>query len=230
MIAVAVLSLVVAGCGGGGSPGIASVSSSTASGITGSPTSAGRGTAALRVAGQCIRQHGIPGFPDPTVATSGLAKGERVLDKEILRTIPQSVVTRTLGECRTELERADVRTSGPHSAANTQDVQYLLAFARCVRRHGVPNFPDPSNQGSFNLAGTGINSHQLSLTELAAARTCLPAARGAVDIPAQGTTVSNSGGWKLRIESTFTAIQAFDREFSRGDSHSIRACAIGHPS
>ena len=30
------------------------------------------------------------------------------------------------------------------------------AFSKCMRSHGVPNFPDPK-QGSLNLNGTGIN-------------------------------------------------------------------------
>jgi hypothetical protein len=54
------------------------------------------------------------------------------------------------------------------------------------------NFPDPNSQGQFNLAGTGINSHQLSPAELATARICLPTAHGDVQIPSQNGA-SNSG-------------------------------------
>jgi hypothetical protein len=49
-------------------------------------------------------------------------------------------------------------------------------------------------QGSFDLAGTGINTHQPSPAELAAARAYLPTAHGDISIPAQGTVASNTGG------------------------------------
>jgi hypothetical protein len=29
-----------------------------------------------------------------------------------------------------------------------------LAFAQCMRRHGVPSFPDPSSDGSFSFSGS----------------------------------------------------------------------------
>ena len=32
-----------------------------------------------------------------------------------------------------------------------------LKVSECVRSHGVPNFPDPSGSGGFNLNGTAIN-------------------------------------------------------------------------
>lgn len=36
-----------------------------------------------------------------------------------------------------------------------------LAFAQCMRAHGVPNFPDPNNNGRFNLAGIDTASPQV---------------------------------------------------------------------
>ena len=115
-----------------------------------------------------------------------------VLDKQALVAYPSSVVNQAEDACGTALEQAGL-SSGPNQAPSTQEIQDLLAFARCVRNHGISNFPDPNSQGGFNLAGTGINSHQLSPAELAVARTCLPTARGAVHIPPQGTGTSNSG-------------------------------------
>jgi hypothetical protein len=35
-----------------------------------------------------------------------------------------------------------------------------LAFAKCMRAHGLPNFPDPNSNGQFNLAGINQNSPQ----------------------------------------------------------------------
>lgn len=33
-------------------------------------------------------------------------------------------------------------------------------MGRCIRAHGVPNFPDPNSQGQVNLAGINFNSPQ----------------------------------------------------------------------
>lgn len=35
-----------------------------------------------------------------------------------------------------------------------------LKFASCMRRHGEPNFPDPSSNGFFSFNGTDLNSPQ----------------------------------------------------------------------
>jgi hypothetical protein len=32
-----------------------------------------------------------------------------------------------------------------------QRAKAMLAFAKCIRQHGVPNFPDPNGQGEFDL-------------------------------------------------------------------------------
>jgi len=149
-------------------------------------------TDGLHLAGQCIRQHGIPNFPDPAIATSGPARGKVILDKQALIAVPVSVVDQVMEACRTALDQAGI-SGGPNSGVSPQGIQHLLAFARCVRNHGISNFPDPNSQGSFNLAGTGINSHRLSPAELAAARTCLPAAHGTVHIPPQGSGTSSVG-------------------------------------
>jgi hypothetical protein len=145
---------------------------------------------ALLLAGRCLRQHGLPNLPDPTIATSGPHKGQAILDKQALLAVPYSVFSQALLACNAPLSQAGFQ--GGNAAPSPRDIQDLLAFARCVRNHGISNFPDPNSQGGFNLAGTGINSHQLSSTQLAVARTCLPKARGAIDIPSQGAVSSSN--------------------------------------
>lgn len=179
------LGLALTACGSNeASPPVAHVARSSSTAIP-----AARTNAAL-VATRCLRQHGLPGLPDPVVVSSGPAKGQIALDKPALATYPSSVVDRATTACSAALAAL---SGGRDAAPSTQELQDLLAFARCVRNHGVPNFPDPNSQGGFNLAGTGINSHELSQAELAAARTCLPAAHGQVHIPIQGSGTSNGG-------------------------------------
>jgi hypothetical protein len=46
--------------------------------------------------------------------------------------------------------------SSSKQAAADRGGNALIAFSKCMRAHGVPNFPDPSG-GGVNIAGTGID-------------------------------------------------------------------------
>jgi hypothetical protein len=180
------LGLALAACGSPeASPPVAHVVSSSTTTPTGAPSNA------LLEATRCLRQHGIPNMPGPVLATEGPAKGQMVLDKAALATYPSSVVSQATQACSAAL--AQIAGGGANAGVSPPELRYLLAFAHCVRDHGISNFPDPNNQGGFDLAGTGINSHELTSSELAAARACLPTAHGNVNIPAQGSGTSHSG-------------------------------------
>jgi hypothetical protein len=140
VLAVVAFSLLAAGCGGGGSPNVASVASpptattTTQSGAT--PTQAGTLASALAFA-RCMRSHGIPGWPDPT--TDG------GFDKSKLRPLGLSVTrVRALeeGPCNIPLPSPQAYTITPADQAD-----YLEAAA-CMRSHGFPAFPDPTFQGN----------------------------------------------------------------------------------
>lgn len=45
----------------------------------------------------------------------------------------------------------------PGSPGGSVNYQEALAFARCMRAHGVPSFPDPGSNGQFS--GNGIDKH-----------------------------------------------------------------------
>jgi hypothetical protein len=183
---LALVGLALAACGSQqASPPVAHVARTPS-------TTAASHTDPLLLATKCLRQHGLPNMPGPILATAGPARGHMILDKQALATYPRAEVSQALGACTTSLEQAGL-DGGSNSGASSQEIRYLLAFAHCVRNHGVPNFPDPNSQGGFNLAGTGINGHELTPAELAAARACLPTAHGEVNIPAQGGGTGNGG-------------------------------------
>jgi hypothetical protein len=48
-----------------------------------------------------------------------------------------------------------------HPAASAR-VSQALAFARCMRAHGVANFPDPDPQGNFPSFSTGVSKQASS--------------------------------------------------------------------
>jgi hypothetical protein len=134
------LALLAAGCGGGGSPGAVGGASSTttttaANGTTTVPI--GQLAGALAFA-RCMRAHGIPGWPDPTAGG--------VFDKSKLRQLGLSVSrVRAIEEtsCRFDFEPAGPAQGQTITPADQAD---YLAGARCMRAHGVPDFPDPTFQ------------------------------------------------------------------------------------
>jgi hypothetical protein len=119
---------------------------------------------------QCFRQHGIPTMPDPTVVSSGPAKGQTAFDKRAFAAYPQSVVDQAVAACSTALQQAGAPPPNQNQGPTQQQLQARLALARCLRSHGVPNFPDPNpTTGDVTLPpGLTKTSPQL----LAAAQAC----------------------------------------------------------
>ena len=131
--AVASLALVAAGCGGDSSdPGVAQAPTTT----TQSSETGGSNSDNPVAFSACMRSHGVPDFPDPKIASGG---GE-------ITSIPDSDSPRfaaALESCRKFLP--DGGASSP--AQQSQEQEQLLRFARCMRAHGVPGFPDPTVSG-----------------------------------------------------------------------------------
>jgi hypothetical protein len=139
------LALVAAGCGGGGSPGshVAQLGS-TATQSGSSSNAAALGNRALAFAG-CMRSNRVSKYPDP--GSSGTAKPSlQQLG------VSSSRFQAALSACRHLLPNAG---SGS-TAAQVQQMRALaLSFSRCVRSHGVPNFPDPAGDGRIPDPATG---------------------------------------------------------------------------
>ena len=76
-------------------------------------------------------------------------------------------------------------TSSTSAAAGTENT--ALAFARCLRSHGLPNWPDPTSSGVFDkskLRRTGYSVSQVRAVEDGACRHLLPSG------PPQGQTIT----------------------------------------
>jgi hypothetical protein len=56
---------------------------------------------------------------------------------------------------------------GSSRAKGHGGVEAALAYARCMRAHGVPDFPDPNSNGQFN-----VDPHSVSSQETAANQAC----------------------------------------------------------
>ena len=152
VIATAALVLLAAACGG--SPSSAGSGSSNAGGSahTQSPTS--RALAFSR----CVRAHGVPDFPDPR-SIGGFPK-----ETAQQLGVSSSQLQAALNPCQHLLPHTGNIDDNP--AALNQWWSQMLHFARCMRSHGVGNWPDPSPyppdpvRPTFNLHAVGIGFHQ----------------------------------------------------------------------
>jgi hypothetical protein len=51
---------------------------------------------------------------------------------------------------------ADSATSATRAGASSDPIQAALAFARCMRQHGI-NLPNPGPRGGIDLRANGVN-------------------------------------------------------------------------
>jgi hypothetical protein len=126
---------------------------------------------AVRFAG-CIRSHGVPRFPDPS--------SPRAFK---LSMSPDSAVARSprFQSATTACEHLLPGGGPPRQSAAQSHAQIAaaLAFARCMRSHSLPNFPDPTSSGELThemLATAGIYPRQPAV--LQAADACVSVTHG----------------------------------------------------
>jgi hypothetical protein len=145
------IALLVVGCGGGSAaPSVAQLGTSSTSvsgassagsgGSTGSASAAAGGPAVAFAA--CIRSHGDPTLPDSRPgkpfgsdldASSRQFQGaQRTCVKLVPADAPPALVPHKVGP--------------------------LVTFATCMRKHGVPSYPDPDSQGHFPASERQINT------------------------------------------------------------------------
>jgi hypothetical protein len=161
-VSAVAVALLAAGCGGGtGSPGVASVDSSTppaatttqsdsGSGEKSPGPSGGAGSSVLqfrmsmnvgaadgRKFSSCMRKHGVPSFPDPNSQGVITIHSGMGID-------PGSPAFES---ARSSCDKLLPNGGQPTPAQLAQRQQEMLAFSTCMRAHGLRDFPDPSNGG-----------------------------------------------------------------------------------
>jgi len=118
-----------------------------------------------------MRSHGVSGFPDPTTRAFKFAL------------TPSSGNARSpafrsgLTACRHLLPDGGPQIESP--ARRQARIAAELAFARCLRGHGFPSFPDPNSSGELTpgmATQAGINLHQPAA--LQAADACVGVTHG----------------------------------------------------
>ena len=131
--------LFAAACGssGSGGPPVASISSSPSGSAT---SSGGSARASMLAYARCMRAHGISDFPDPD------ANG----DLQLNNGGPGS----PLDPNNPQFKAADAacKSLRPAPQAPPQGLKaHTLAYARCMRAHGISDFPDPKPDGTLQV-------------------------------------------------------------------------------
>ena len=128
---------------------------------------------------RCMRSHGVSNFPDPTngelkLQVQKTPNSTSVNGAEVNGPAFQSA----LQACRSYLPNG-----GHPSAAQTAKAKaQALAMSRCMRSHGVTNFPDPQFQPGpggglgIRIGGPGINPNSPAFQ--AAQKACAPLFKG----------------------------------------------------
>ena len=106
-----------------------------------------------------MRAHGVADFPDPTTDPRAF--------KQAFNTDSPAFGS-AIGHCQQLLPSGG--PSGQNQARSQRQVNAMLAFARCIRGHGLTRFPDPTSTGSVThqmLAQAGIDLHQPAVVRAA---------------------------------------------------------------
>ena len=148
-LAVAVaagLVALTAGCGGSSSGKVAQLGSTTTGshGSSGATAASTQGSGWLAFSG-CMRTHGVARYPDP--GTSGIPPKATLQQLGVSSAGFQSAQS----ACRHLLPNGG---RPPNEAERRRVAVQSLQFSRCVRSHGVPNFPDPDVTGRIPDPGS----------------------------------------------------------------------------
>lgn len=137
-----------------------------------------------------MRDHGITNFPDPKVSSSGgpsasggsSGSGATKISMVVPATFAKSPQFATASRaCRGILPAPGGGNPIALAAVQQTRKKDLLAFARCLRTHGVPNFPDPTAQGQLTLEmvhSAGVDLQAPSV--LPAGRACVGVTHGVI--------------------------------------------------
>jgi hypothetical protein len=130
MAALLALAFLAAGCGGSNGPGVAG---------------SGSNKAQFVAYAQCMRGHGVSDFPDPTTPPGGgvafSIHGGPGSDLN-----PNNPTFKTAKQACRALLPGGQEARAPSAPKIAAEVRW----ARCMRSHGVPSFPDPNRQGAFD--------------------------------------------------------------------------------
>jgi hypothetical protein len=141
---IAVLTTTLVACGGAGQGSGTAAAGGTA---TGGTSALEQERAILHQYANCVRSQGYPNFPDPQANAQGISLAvANPRDKE--------ATNQTKAACSGILNRLPATARGQQGPITAAQLRQARLWAACMRRNGLPLWPDPGPDGSFRLAGT----------------------------------------------------------------------------
>jgi hypothetical protein len=146
--ALAGLALVGAGCGGSSGEGVAQVETTTQATTDDSSSSPDSTSADPTAYSRCMRENGVPNFPDPKPNDEGgltISPGEAGFDPSS----PQFKAAERA--CERYVPRRD---GGGSLSAEERERRFrvALAYTACMRENSVPGFPDPKRTAEGGIS------------------------------------------------------------------------------
>lgn len=155
----------LSGCGPGGQPDAAPSTMSDAEIL-----------AIGKQVADCIRDNGVPDFPDLVVVKGRLTMPDGVGDT-LEQKYSQQVLDQAQQSCQALMDRLPESAIRDEEETNVDqdppiDVETMRKLAQCLRENGIPEWPDPKADGTFPLAGTPLDAEGKSQRVLAAGEKC----------------------------------------------------------
>ena len=144
----AVLTVVLAGCGGTAKgPDVASA---------GDKPSASPEPADLEAQGRkfaaCMRENGVD-MPDPVSEGDGGGFNVRIGPGEGGEPLDKAKVDAAMEKCR-----QFAPNGGEPPKLNPEQIEQARKMAKCMRENGLPNFPDPDENGMLRIDGDAVGA------------------------------------------------------------------------
>jgi hypothetical protein len=132
------LALSAAGCreGGGSGDEVATAGGKTPEPSASATPSAGDDRDAVLAYSKCMRENGLPDFPDPEMDENGQSR---------LR-LPDGYDKSKIDAAQ-EVCKKYLPNGGEPPKADPARLEQLRKYSKCMRENGVPKFPDPSDGG-----------------------------------------------------------------------------------
>jgi aspartyl-tRNA synthetase len=144
-VSVLAPALVLTGCGGKKSNGVATANGTKPTASKSAPSGDNQDQG-IKFA-QCMRDHGVD-MPDPQ-PNSPLEMNGKEVSQDKFKAAQEACKQFTPGG------------NGPAQKMNPQQVDQMRKYAKCMRDHGV-DFPDPDSEGHINIKANGSGNAMMN--------------------------------------------------------------------
>ena len=137
LVVIVTGAVLLAGCAGQGSSG------PSPAGASGTAVNSTVQKAIYQDLAQCMRAHGQPNVPDPVQDANG--------DWEFPPSAGKLISPAACESLYRQARSINQALASPGPAVPLAEMAKLRTFAKCMRKHGLPDWPDPTQGGRFEL-------------------------------------------------------------------------------